>query len=48
MSKLVWLHLSDIHFLPNNEWQDSTARDDLLKFLAKQLHQHDLTVDLIF
>lgn len=48
MSKLVWLHLSDIHFLPTNEWQDSTARTALLKFLAEQLSAHQLKVDLIF
>lgn len=48
MSKLVWLHLSDIHFLPNNEWRDSTARNDLLKFLKTELDKHKLKVDLIF
>jgi predicted phosphodiesterase len=48
MSKLVWLHLSDIHFLPDNEWQDSTARAALLDFLARQLAKHQLKVDLIF
>ncbi|MEN9867442.1 MAG: hypothetical protein RL748_3032, partial [Pseudomonadota bacterium] len=48
MSKLVWLHLSDIHFLPTNEWQDSTARTALIKFLSEQLAHHQLKVDLIF
>lgn len=48
MSKLTWLHLSDIHFLPSNEWRDSTARSDLLEYLEKQLAEHQIQVDLVF
>jgi formylglycine-generating enzyme required for sulfatase activity/predicted phosphodiesterase len=48
MSKLAWLHLSDIHFLPTNDWSDSTARADLLDYLAKQLLDHNIKVELIF
>lgn len=48
MSKLVWLHLSDIHFLPNNEWQDGTARAALLALIAMQISKYNLQVDLVF
>jgi predicted phosphodiesterase len=34
-SKLTWLHISDIHFLPNKEWRDSQARDSLLEYLEE-------------
>jgi predicted phosphodiesterase len=45
---LCWLHLSDIHFLPNHEWKDNTARDALLDFLQTQLTKNDYKVDFIF
>lgn len=48
MKKLVWLHLSDIHFLPFNEWKDSVAQEALLVFLKEQLDKHKLQIDLIF
>ena len=48
MDELVWLHLSDIHFRPSDEWQNATVRDALLGFLAKELEKLCIQVDLIF
>ncbi len=36
MSKVTWLHLSDIHFQPSTEWRANPAREALLAFLQKR------------
>jgi Flp pilus assembly protein TadD len=36
MSKVTWLHLSDIHFQPSTEWRANPAREALLTFLQKR------------
>ncbi|NQZ07151.1 MAG: metallophosphoesterase [Algicola sp.] len=36
MSKVTWLHLSDIHFQSSTEWQANPAREALLAFLQKR------------
>lgn len=47
--KLTWLHISDIHFNPKNEWCDSTARESLIEYL-KEIFEKDesLRPDLVF
>ncbi|MBP6188031.1 MAG: metallophosphoesterase [Azonexus sp.] len=48
-SPLNWLHISDIHFNPKNEWRDSTTRETLLEFLADIFKEDpSLTPDFIF
>jgi hypothetical protein len=48
-TSLTWLHISDIHFLPKNEWRDSTARDSLVGYLKDMFHKDSsLRPDLVF
>lgn len=47
--ELTWLHVSDIHFHPKNEWRDSAAREALLAYLTDVYGRDDsLRPDLIF
>lgn len=48
-NRLTWLHISDIHFHPNNEWRDSLSRSALLEHLSK-IYSHDASLrpDFIF
>jgi predicted MPP superfamily phosphohydrolase len=46
---LNWLHVSDIHFHPGNEWRDGAARSALLEYLRGVYEVDDsLRPDLIF
>ena len=49
MSKIKWLHISDIHFQPKKEWRDNDARSELIGYL-KGVFAEDpsLVPDLIF
>jgi predicted MPP superfamily phosphohydrolase len=47
--KLTWLHISDIHFLAQNEWRDSATRASLLSYLKSTFdNDSSLKPDLIF
>lgn len=47
--KLVWLHISDIHFHPKTEWWDNAARNALIDYLKDLYKQEEsLRPDLIF
>ncbi len=49
MDTLTWLHLSDIHFRPSNEWRDQVARQGLLKFLKQTFcKKPELRPDVVF
>lgn len=48
-ARLSWLHISDIHFYPENEWRDSSARKALLRYLEDCFSRQELPKpDLIF
>lgn len=47
--RLTWLHISDIHFLPKNEWRDCESRSSLLRHLERVFNENPhLRPDLIF
>lgn len=47
--RLTWLHISDIHFLPKNEWRDNESRSSLLTHLKRVFEESpQLRPDLIF
>ena len=49
LKSLTWLHISDIHFLPKNEWRDSDSRSTLLSHLKQIFFEHpELQPDLVF
>ncbi|QPO18246.1 metallophosphoesterase [Pseudomonas sp. Y39-6] len=49
MSKLTWLHISDIHFSPKKEWRDSASRESLIDYLVEHFKDGYLPKpDLIF
>ena len=46
---LTWLHLSDIHFRCDSEWQGKNVREKLLSFLTQQFADNQsLKPDMIF
>lgn len=46
---LTWLHLSDIHFLPKNDWRDCESRNALIEHLQETFtNDPQLRPDLIF
>lgn len=48
-TSLTWLHISDIHFLPKNEWRDCTARDSLINYFKEILNKDSsLRPNLVF
>ena len=47
--RLTWLHISDIHFLPKNEWRDNESRRTLLELLRSLFAKNPLLrPDFIF
>lgn len=42
-TKISWLHLSDIHFLPKKSWRDSASRESLLMHLAELFNTGSLS-----
>jgi predicted phosphodiesterase len=46
---LVWLHISDIHFHPQRDWNDSISRNSLLTMLRELFASNlDLRPDFVF
>ena len=48
MSKICWLHLSDMHISSKNSFDQNLINDALIEDLRSQISKHDISLSFVF